>query len=105
MLGLSSDDPIRGQGGHSLRTFEEHFRMVTDARTQQVLGRMFPAIADWVQRHGGIEIAASPEGVRVRLTDSNSVLFEDAYAQDLAGALNALERVIARRLAAEQPPG
>jgi hypothetical protein len=105
ILGLSSDDPIRGQGGHSLYAFDEHFRMVTEARTQQVLRHMFPAIADWVQSRGGIEIAVSAGGVQVKLTDSNRVLFEDAHAQDLAEALNALENAIGRRLAAERPPG
>jgi hypothetical protein len=95
LLGLTSDDPIRGQGGHHFPQFEEHFRMVTEARTQAVLGTMYPAIANWVEQHGTIEIGRVGEtGVTARLRTRGGVVFEGTGPRTLADALNALDAVL-----------
>jgi hypothetical protein len=95
LLGLTSDDPIRGQGGHRSYQFEEHFRMVTEARTQAVLGAMYPALANWVEQHGTIEIGLVGETeLTVRLRTRGGVVFEGTGLRTLADALNALEAVL-----------
>lgn len=104
-LGLTTDDPILGQGGHSWTAFQEHFRMVTGARTQAVLGSMYPAISDWVRNHGTIEIGLTGTGtVSARLINSDGVLFEAVHSETLADALNALEEAITRHLQNQSAP-
>ena len=84
-LGLTTDDPIRGQGGHSWTAFLEHYAMVTEAKTQVVLGSMYPAISEWVCHHGTIEIGSTGTAmVSARLMDSDGVLFETVHAKTLA---------------------
>ena len=88
-LGLTPDDVVGGQV--ESRLFEDYFRVITRAKTQEVLLRMYPALADWVENHGTIEIGRSGEACVARLHSGPRVVFEDAKPRTLADALRALE--------------
>lgn len=65
------------------------------------VGRQFPAVSEWVQRSGWIEVGRQAEsGFVVRAFDESGLVFENS-STSLAEALAALEEGLAGRIRGE----
>lgn len=71
-------------------------RKVKLTKEQASVGKMFPAIAQWVRGYGHIEIGDQEGfGLVVRALECGGLAFEDDKAQTLAEAMTALETALA----------
>jgi hypothetical protein len=61
------------------------------------VAEQFPAVGQWVQEKGWIEVGRQKAGFVARALGSGGVVFEDTKAQTLAEALVALEKGLAGR--------
>jgi hypothetical protein len=82
----------------------EFFRGMREIQVERGMGLIalpidiettYPALAHWVQAHGGVEIGVQKgSGVMVRAFGENGVVFESVGPENLGEALVALERGI-----------
>ncbi|HEY0984310.1 hypothetical protein, partial [Schlesneria sp.] len=77
--------------------------MVRPSKQQAIVENLFPAIANWVQGCGHIEIGDQESyGFTVRAIDDGGVVFEDDKAETLAEAMATLEQGLANYFEQEE---
>lgn len=63
------------------------------------VGKQFPALGEWVQEHGWIEVGRrTASGFVARALDNSGLVFENNISNTLAGAMAALEEGLAGRI-------
>jgi hypothetical protein len=103
---LGVEVAVRSELSKVRSAYEDHLRQVREAKRkgmvkptakQATVESLFPAVAQWVEGYGHIEIGDQEMfGFTARAIDYGGLVFEDETAETLAEALAALDRGLAR---------